>query len=145
MVELIRCGGWAGPLVTAPTATAASSTVPLRNCHDGGGDTFGLQGDHKEQYETDQFRMFEFKVKRCAKLRAHDWTDCPFSHPGEKARRRDPQRFSYSGETRSRLEGSGFAGCVEFDPSCGGASLVVIQFAALFSHASQGRPVLPPI
>lgn len=29
--------------------------------------------------------------------RSHDWTECPFAHPGEKARRRDPRRFHYSG------------------------------------------------
>lgn len=29
--------------------------------------------------------------------RSHDWTECPFAHPGEKARRRDPRRFHYGG------------------------------------------------
>ncbi|OVA00360.1 zinc finger protein [Macleaya cordata] len=33
--------------------------------------------------------------------RSHDWTDCPFAHPGEKARRRDPRRFHYSGNACS--------------------------------------------
>ncbi|KAM1811999.1 hypothetical protein ACFX12_028571 [Malus domestica] len=45
----------------------------------------------------DQFRMFEFKVRRCAHGRSHDWTDCPYAHPGEKARRRDPRKYHYSG------------------------------------------------
>jgi hypothetical protein len=36
-------------------------------------------------------------VRRCTKTRAHDWTECPFTHPGEKARRRDPRRFAYCG------------------------------------------------
>ncbi|TVU17089.1 hypothetical protein EJB05_33102, partial [Eragrostis curvula] len=46
----------------------------------------------------DEFRMYEFKVRRCARgARTHDWTDCPFVHPGEKARRRDPRRYTYSG------------------------------------------------
>ncbi|CAK9216812.1 unnamed protein product, partial [Sphagnum troendelagicum] len=48
-------------------------------------------------YGCDQFRMFEFKVRRCMRGRSHDWTECPFAHPGEKARRRDPRRFHYSG------------------------------------------------
>lgn len=48
-------------------------------------------------YACDQFRMFEFKVRRCMRGRSHDWTECPFAHPGEKARRRDPRRFHYSG------------------------------------------------
>jgi hypothetical protein len=37
------------------------------------------------------------QVRRCTKTRAHDWTECPFTHPGEKARRRDPRRFAYCG------------------------------------------------
>ncbi|GMI92711.1 tandem zinc finger 3, Arabidopsis thaliana oxidation-related zinc finger 2 [Hibiscus trionum] len=45
----------------------------------------------------DHFRMFEFKVRRCARGRAHDWTECPYAHPGEKARRRDPRMCHYSG------------------------------------------------
>ncbi|PKU85660.1 zinc finger CCCH domain-containing protein 2 [Dendrobium catenatum] len=48
-------------------------------------------------YSSDFFRMYEFKVKRCARGRSHDWTECPFAHPGEKARRRDPMKFQYSG------------------------------------------------
>lgn len=46
---------------------------------------------------NDDFRMYVFKVKRCPRGRSHDWTMCPFAHPGEKARRRDPRRFQYSG------------------------------------------------
>ena len=38
-----------------------------------------------------------YQVRRCTKARAHDWTECPFTHPGEKARRRDPRRFAYCG------------------------------------------------
>jgi hypothetical protein len=48
-------------------------------------------------YGCDEFRMYEFKVRRCARARSHDWTECPFAHPGEKARRRDPRRYHYSG------------------------------------------------
>ncbi|GER53305.1 zinc finger CCCH domain-containing protein [Striga asiatica] len=50
-----------------------------------------------DPYSSDHFRMFEFKVRKCSRSRSHDWTDCPFAHPGEKARRRDPRRFRYSG------------------------------------------------
>ncbi|ESW04789.1 hypothetical protein PHAVU_011G125300 [Phaseolus vulgaris] len=53
--------------------------------------------DVGDPYASDEFRMFEFKVRRCTRSRSHDWTDCPFAHPGEKARRRDPRRFHYSG------------------------------------------------
>nr|XP_043627965.1 zinc finger CCCH domain-containing protein 20-like [Erigeron canadensis] len=48
-------------------------------------------------YTCDHFRMYEFKVRKCARGRSHDWTDCPYAHPGEKARRRDPKKFHYSG------------------------------------------------
>ena len=48
-------------------------------------------------WASDEFQMYEFKVRRCTKTRAHDWTECPFTHPGEKARRRDPRVFAYSG------------------------------------------------
>ncbi|XP_042489869.1 zinc finger CCCH domain-containing protein 20-like [Macadamia integrifolia] len=48
-------------------------------------------------FSTDEFRMYEFKVRRCARGRSHDWTECPYAHPGEKARRRDPRKFHYSG------------------------------------------------
>ncbi|KEH21327.1 putative transcription factor C3H family [Medicago truncatula] len=50
-----------------------------------------------DSYSNDHFRMFEFKIRRCARGRSHDWTECPFSHPGEKARRRDPRKYNYSG------------------------------------------------
>lgn len=50
-----------------------------------------------DAFSCDQFRMYEFKVRKCARGRSHDWTECPYAHPGEKARRRDPRRYHYSG------------------------------------------------
>ncbi|KAJ6842242.1 putative zinc finger CCCH domain-containing protein 2 [Iris pallida] len=50
-----------------------------------------------DAYSCDEFRMYEFKIRRCARGRSHDWTECPYAHPGEKARRRDPRKFHYSG------------------------------------------------
>ncbi|XP_074573190.1 zinc finger CCCH domain-containing protein 33-like [Curcuma longa] len=47
-------------------------------------------------YGTDDFRMYTFKVKPCSRAYSHDWTECPFVHPGENARRRDPRKHSYS-------------------------------------------------
>lgn len=47
-------------------------------------------------YTSDEFRMFSFKVRPCSRAYSHDWTECPFVHPGENARRRDPRRFHYS-------------------------------------------------
>ena len=37
------------------------------------------------------------QVVPCCKRFVHDWSDCPFSHPGEKARRRDPKTHHYTG------------------------------------------------
>ncbi|MCL7036168.1 hypothetical protein MKW94_028046 [Papaver nudicaule] len=48
-------------------------------------------------YNNDEFRMFIFKIKKCPKTRSHDWTECPYAHRNEKARRRDPRKFRYSG------------------------------------------------
>ncbi|KAJ6895754.1 zinc finger CCCH domain-containing protein 56-like [Populus alba x Populus x berolinensis] len=47
-------------------------------------------------YASDEFRMFSFKIRPCCRAYAHDWTECPFVHPGENARRRDPRKFHYS-------------------------------------------------
>ncbi|GAB4824535.1 hypothetical protein Ancab_007411 [Ancistrocladus abbreviatus] len=47
-------------------------------------------------YGTDEFRMYAFKVKPCSRAYSHDWTECPFAHPGENARRRDPRKYHYS-------------------------------------------------
>ncbi|XP_021725009.1 zinc finger CCCH domain-containing protein 20-like isoform X1 [Chenopodium quinoa] len=55
----------------------------------------------------DDFFMYDFKVRKCTRARAHDWTECPFAHPGEKARRRDPRKFSYSGTACSEFRKGG--------------------------------------
>ncbi|CAO2822199.1 unnamed protein product [Amaranthus hypochondriacus] len=47
-------------------------------------------------YASDEFRMFSFKIRPCSRAYSHDWTECPFVHPGENARRRDPRKFHYS-------------------------------------------------
>lgn len=47
-------------------------------------------------FRTDEFRMSAFKIVRCDKKHSHDWTQCPFAHPGEKAKRRDPAQFKYT-------------------------------------------------
>ncbi|GMJ00809.1 tandem zinc finger protein 9 [Hibiscus trionum] len=47
-------------------------------------------------YGTDEFRMYTFKVQPCSRAYSHDWTECPFVHPGENARRRDPRKYLYS-------------------------------------------------
>lgn len=61
----------------------------------GGGDGDAAEA---EAEADDEFMMYEFKVRRCARARSHDWTACPYAHPGEAARRRDPRRVAYAGE-----------------------------------------------
>ncbi|KAH7675552.1 CCCH zinc finger domain-containing protein [Dioscorea alata] len=61
-----------------------------------------------DPYSSDDFRIYDFKVRRCVRGRSHDWTDCPFAHPGEKARRRDPRRFPYSGTPCPDFRRDGF-------------------------------------
>ncbi|KNA11744.1 hypothetical protein SOVF_132290 [Spinacia oleracea] len=75
----------------------------------GGGDGSdnGVFDPDDDPYSSDEFRMYEFKVRKCTRSRSHDWTDCPFSHPGEKARRRDPRRFHYSGTVCPEYRRSG--------------------------------------
>ncbi|XP_058751034.1 zinc finger CCCH domain-containing protein 66-like, partial [Vicia villosa] len=43
-----------------------------------------------------EFRMYVFKVQTCSRAYSHDWTECPFVHPGENARRRDPMIYHYT-------------------------------------------------
>ncbi|KAK9826430.1 hypothetical protein WJX81_004739 [Elliptochloris bilobata] len=56
-----------------------------------------LDDDDNPQYQTSDFRVFYMKVIPCSKRFCHDWTTCPFAHPGEKARRRDPRQYAYTG------------------------------------------------
>jgi len=59
--------------------------------------TGGANSDiSKPEFSTDHFRINCFKVLKCTKTHAHDWTECPFVHPGEKARRRSPSEFPYT-------------------------------------------------
>ncbi|XP_068338934.1 zinc finger CCCH domain-containing protein 20-like [Pyrus communis] len=65
---------------------------------DSDSDISGRESDAPiDAYSCDHVRMFEFKVRRCARGPSHDWTECPYAHPGEKARRRDPRKYHYSG------------------------------------------------
>lgn len=58
-------------------------------------------------FSSDEFRVFEMKIRRCPRARPHDWTLCPFAHPGEKAKRRDPRKFTYSGTACAEYRKSG--------------------------------------
>lgn len=47
-------------------------------------------------YDSDEFRMYQFKIQACPHLGIpHDTAECPYLHPGERARRRDPRVYVY--------------------------------------------------
>ncbi|KAL4452683.1 hypothetical protein ABPG75_008345 [Micractinium tetrahymenae] len=48
-------------------------------------------------YDTAAFRMYCMKVLPCPQHFSHDWTECPFAHPGERATRRAPHKYGYTG------------------------------------------------
>ncbi|MED6161274.1 hypothetical protein PIB30_059297 [Stylosanthes scabra] len=87
------------PYYLQEALSALQRYLPSNDAAGDGGDSDGeAQADAPvDAYSCDQFRMYEFKVRRCARGRSHDWTECPYAHPGEKARRRDPRKFHYSG------------------------------------------------
>ncbi|XP_047944760.1 zinc finger CCCH domain-containing protein 20-like [Salvia hispanica] len=84
------------PISAALSSQYDAALAALQRYLPGNRDDDGFD-DSGDAFSCDDFRMFEFKVRRCAIARSHDWTDCPFAHPGEKARRRDPRRHHYSG------------------------------------------------
>lgn len=63
--------------------------------HQEGGMIYSTSELNDPEYSTDDFRMFHFKVARCSKRYVHDWRSCPFAHPTENARRRDPRTTRY--------------------------------------------------
>ncbi|GJN13333.1 hypothetical protein PR202_gb00025 [Eleusine coracana subsp. coracana] len=69
-------------------------------------------------YASDEFRMFTFKVQPCARTYAHDWTECPFVHPGENARRRDPRRHAYTAVPCASFRRHDGGGCCPRGDTC---------------------------
>ncbi|KAI9119088.1 hypothetical protein K1719_009763 [Acacia pycnantha] len=92
-------GGDYSPYYLQEALTALQRYLPSADADiDSDSEVLGRELDAPvDAYSCDHFRMFEFKVRRCARGRSHDWTECPYAHPGEKARRRDPRKYHYSG------------------------------------------------
>lgn len=91
-------GGDYSPYYLHEALTALSPYMAGDADADSDSEVSGRESDSPvDAYSCDHFRMFEFKVRRCARGRSHDWTECPYAHPGEKARRRDPRKYHYSG------------------------------------------------
>ncbi|CAM0906342.1 unnamed protein product [Alopecurus aequalis] len=118
--ELEMLLGRRRPLVVATKAPSGASSPPLSSSPDDEGNRspssrssslspITLDRGKKEYpvdptlpdikssvYASDEFRMFAFKVRPCSRAYSHDWTECPFVHPGENARRRDPSKHPYT-------------------------------------------------
>ena len=56
-----------------------------------------------EEFCTDEFRMYQFKVLPCCRREPHNWRECPFVHEGETAKRRDPRIYKYSANACSEF------------------------------------------
>jgi hypothetical protein len=96
-------GGGGGDEMTPYLLAALRQYLPCNDAFLGAGgaedtdDEAAAMAAATDAYACDEFRMYDFKVRRCSRGRSHDWTECPFAHPGEKARRRDPRKYHYSG------------------------------------------------
>jgi hypothetical protein len=96
-------GGGGGDEMTPYLLAALRQYLPCNDAFLGAGgaedtdDEAAAMAAAADAYACDEFRMYDFKVRRCARGRSHDWTECPFAHPGEKARRHDPRKYHYSG------------------------------------------------
>ncbi|XP_038993131.1 zinc finger CCCH domain-containing protein 30-like isoform X2 [Hibiscus syriacus] len=111
--ELLATGKSDFDLSSRVSAVSNSDSPPLLPSQENGSLSSGLDSLMKSEkkeypidpslpdiknsiYSTDEFRMYSFKVRPCSRAYSHDWTECPFVHPGENARRRDPRKFHYS-------------------------------------------------
>lgn len=88
--EVLGVAGYGLPVNTDAAISALHRYLPSNDDSDEDDVT-------ADAYTCDEFRIYEFKIRRCARGRSHDWTECPYAHPGEKARRRDPRQHHYSG------------------------------------------------
>ena len=85
-----------------PSSEELPCTDPKENCQQNCcGRRLSLEAGpydfNDPMFSSDEFRVWEMKIRKCPKSRPHDWTTCPFAHPGEKARRRDPKIYNYCG------------------------------------------------
>ncbi|KAK3127978.1 hypothetical protein QOZ80_7AG0580940 [Eleusine coracana subsp. coracana] len=60
-----------------------------------GNSSWPHQGHRLWASMSEAFWVYEYKVRRCPNAGSHDWRLCPYAHPGERARRRDPRRYPY--------------------------------------------------
>ncbi|KAF8058893.1 zinc finger CCCH domain-containing protein 24 [Scenedesmus sp. PABB004] len=102
--SLTGCGTAASLLPGAGSASDACDTGLRAPCapamEPGRSRDDGTGGPHHQRvpqavYQSAEFIMYAHKILPCSKRYSHEWTTCPFAHPGEKAKRRDPRTHRY--------------------------------------------------
>ncbi|WIA22472.1 hypothetical protein OEZ85_004768 [Tetradesmus obliquus] len=74
---------------------ALSSSVAATAAGDAAGSSSSSSDVPPSSRFPADFYLYTYKVAPCSVTGPHEWSTCPFWHPGERARRRDPTRFSY--------------------------------------------------
>ncbi|KAK4777124.1 hypothetical protein SAY86_005812 [Trapa natans] len=72
---------------------AVESLMRGNKCFDKEVENLSFESDAEEKVASSKK---EYPVQPCSRAYSHDWTECPFVHPGENARRRDPKKYPYT-------------------------------------------------
>lgn len=81
-----------------PSSSIGGRDNPNSSLNDSSTGTISADDDaNSPLFQSDDFRIWCMKVIPCTKRFVHDWTICPFAHAGEKAVRRDPRLYTYTG------------------------------------------------
>ncbi|GJT00569.1 retrovirus-related pol polyprotein from transposon TNT 1-94 [Tanacetum coccineum] len=100
----------------------------------------------KNSTYSDKFMMYSFKVVPCSHVHFHIWEECPFFHPGESARRRDPHKYPYScvpcpkfrkgtcrsGDLCEYAHGTFECGCIQLNIGLGYETIIEIHIVRKF-------------
>ncbi|BBH02231.1 CCCH-type zinc finger protein with ARM repeat domain [Prunus dulcis] len=93
-VSNVCCRSSSPSLSSSPKNASLPSSIPDSTCNSD--DIHVSSAPEKKEYPS----ILRFPTSRiirpCSRAYSHDWTECPFVHPGENARRRDPRKFHYS-------------------------------------------------
>ncbi|KAG8052806.1 hypothetical protein GUJ93_ZPchr0001g29592 [Zizania palustris] len=84
-VDILSVGG-GGEEMTPYLIAALREYLPSNDVSADDDEEAAAMAAAVDAYACDEFRMYEFKVRRCARGRSHDWTECPFAHPGRLQR-----------------------------------------------------------
>ena len=82
------------PAPAAAAAAAAASAAVLARA-----DAAVARGELRPPRGLERdpdFMMYCYKVLPCPRRTTHDWGECPWAHPRERAARRCPRRFAYA-------------------------------------------------